>query len=164
MARSHRMTPARRAALRKAQLASAKKRRKSGAVSSARKSISQRRQARSAQRTLNRTSPAVAKRKARRRKIARRTTTVLAVASVAGLYGAGVHSAYTKRINQKPTPPRALEPKYRRVPKGNANRVPHSANTLFKTNRKGTTLKTTHARQQYNARRRKNKPTTGINI
>lgn len=52
MARSHRMTPARRAALRKAQLASAKKRRKSGAVSQAKRSISQRRQYNAANRAL----------------------------------------------------------------------------------------------------------------
>lgn len=42
MARSHTMTPARRAALRKAQLASARKRRKSGVGSSAKKAIRQR--------------------------------------------------------------------------------------------------------------------------
>jgi hypothetical protein len=153
------MTPARRAALRKAQLASAKKRRKSGAINQARKSISQRRQYRSANKALKATSASHAKRKATRRKIVRRTALGVAGLAVAGAYGAGVVSSVQGRKTRSMVPMRALPGPPRRLGPGKqygqVRPIKRPTGHLFKTNSKGVTINTTHARQAYNAKRRK---------
>lgn len=93
MARSHRMTPARRAALRKAQLASARKRRKRGVGSAVNRSVRQ-----GASRT--RASAALTvNNKQKRRKAIRRVSAGVAVATVLGASVAyhGSNRAYTNR-------------------------------------------------------------------
>lgn len=83
MARSHRMTAARRAALRKAQLASARKRRKHGVRSGVKRSISQGRSSAKASASLARRS------KNYRRHVAKKAVKGAAIAAVAGGVVAG---------------------------------------------------------------------------
>lgn len=109
MARTHRMTPARRAALRKAQLASARKRRKNGVGSQVRRASNQSFQRARANASL----------KGSRRKIIRRAAYGAVVAGVAASALAGsrtesfqVHRGVAKSSRKKQFSSKAQKVKY----------------------------------------------------
>ena len=96
-----------------------------------------------------------AKRKATRRKVYKTALAVTVAAGGAAATYKAVSGHKTRSLShQVPTPPRALQPKYRRIPKGNPNTVKHPKGTIFKGNRKGQVLKTSRSREAYNKERR----------